>query len=449
MITFYLATLGCKLNQAEAEAWGREIEAAGHTLVSDPAQADWAILNTCTVTHVAARKSRQAIRQLHRANPNLRLAVTGCYAAISPTDLTALEGVTLIVGNADKDTVLRRILAYEPTSAPNSTPIAAPGPHRLSMGRTRAFVKIQDGCDNRCSYCIVWAARGPQRSRPPDAVVDEIRARLAEGYREVVLTGVHIGAYGRDTAPGAPLVADAGWSLARLVRCILDETGVRRLRLSSIEPWDLTPELLSLWADARLCRHVHLPLQSGCDATLQRMNRRYTTAEFESLVDQVRRLIPRVAITTDVIVGFPGETDDEFEQTRRFVARMAFSRLHVFRYSLRPGTRAAAMPDQVNALVAQARSEALISLGRRMALAYHAGLVGHEAQVLFEHSPHRGEGALVWEGLTDDYVRVMVASPLDLGNRLVRVRCTCADEEGVTGELVAPRALSKSAHLSS
>jgi len=438
MTSFYLATLGCKLNQAEAEAWGREIEAAGHRLTDDPAQADWALLNTCAVTHVAARKSRQAIRQLHRANPALRLAVTGCYAAISATDLVAMEGVALVVGNADKDAILQRILVSEPMDAAGSFQVVALGPHHLSIGRTRALVKIQDGCDNRCTYCIVWVARGPQRSRPPDAVLDEIRTRLSEGYREVVLTGVHIGAYGRDTAPGAPFAAGGGWSLARLVRLILDETDVPRLRLSSIEPWDLTSELLELWADARLCRHLHLPLQSGCDATLRRMNRRYTVAEFEALVKQARRLIPQVAITTDVIVGFPGETDAEFEQTRCLIERMAFSRLHVFRYSPRPGTPAAAMPDQISAPIAQARSEALIALGHRLALAYHREFVGGEIEVLLEHSPHREGTSLIWEGLTDNYVRVTVASTADLANTLARVRCTRASKESVEGVLVAP-----------
>ncbi len=343
-MNIYLTALGCKLNQAEIEALARAVVARGHSVVARPAQAEWAIVNTCTVTHVADKKSRQLIRQMRRANADLRIAVIGCYGEMSPEQAAALDGVALVLPNRDKESVLERILSpVEPAACP-------PAPGTLTLGHTRAFVKVQDGCDNRCAYCIVGIARGPQRSRPPAEVLAEVRARLTEGYREVVLTGVNLGAYGRDSAEGAPLPRGEGWSLARLVRLLLDETPVPRLRLSSIEPWDVTPDLLALWHDARLCRHLHLPLQSGCDATLRRMRRRNTAASYAAIVAEARARIPDLALTTDVIVGFPGESEAEFAETLAFVERLAFSRLHVFVYSRRPGTLAFDLPEQVRAV---------------------------------------------------------------------------------------------------
>ena len=432
-MNFYFLALGCKLNQAEIEALARQVKAAGHQVVTEPRKADWAIINTCTVTHVAARKSRQLIRHLRRVNPRLRLAVTGCYAQMSAAEVQAIEGVELVASNADKERLIERILAFEPctlsVSALASEPIS-PG----HLGHTRAFVKIQDGCDNHCTYCIVTLARGPQRSRPPAQILEEIRARVSEGYQEVVLTGVHIGAYGRDSAPDAPLPATAGWSLARLVRTILEETTVRRLRLSSVEPWDLSPELLALWPNPRLCRHLHLPLQSGCDETLRRMGRRYTTRQFAELVRAARERIPGVSITTDVIVGFPGESDREFEASLAFVEEMRFSRLHVFKYSPRPGTPAALMPNPVPPPVAQTRSEVFIALGRRLSLDFHRQFIGADVEVLFETAQRAG-GITLWSGLTDNYLRISAPSEGDLANTLAIVHCLTADEAGLQGEL--------------
>lgn len=424
----YLAALGCKLNRAEIESLGRRVAAAGHQVVTDPAAADWAILNTCTVTHIAARKSRQGIRHLHRVNPNLRLAVTGCYAEMSPEQTRKLEGVELVIPNADKERALELVLAAGQSEPPVVLRPSASQGQPLPGGRTRAFVKIGDGCDNACAYCIVTIARGPSRSRPLAAIVREVEARLAEGYREVVLTGVNIGAYGRDLAP------DARCSLAELVRELLRRTEVPRLRLSSIEPWDLSDELMALWPDERLCRHLHLPLQSGCEATLQRMGRRLTAGAFAEKVRLVRQRAPGISITTDVIVGFPGETEAEFEESLAFVRAMRFSRLHVFRYSPRPGTVAEGMAGQVPAPVAQERSEQLIALGKELSLAYHAQFVGREVGVLFEAAP-REKGAQMWAGLTDNYLRVRAPSEDDLANRLVAVCCLSASASGLLGEL--------------
>ena len=422
MMAFYLTALGCKLNQAEVESLARRIVARGYAVVRDPRQATWAIVNTCTVTHVAARKSRQVLRQLRQANPGLRLAVIGCYGTMAAEEARTIAGVELVVPNAEKDQVLERILALTP--GPPALDAGALPP--LALGHTRAFIKIQDGCENRCAYCIVTLARGPLRSRPVEEVLEEIGQRLAEGYQEVVLTGVNIGAYGRD---------GGATSLAGLVRAILQRQAPRRLRLSSIEPWDLTEELLALWPHPCLCRHLHLPLQSGCDATLRRMGRRYTCAEFAALVARARERIPELALTTDVIVGFPGETEQEFRQTVAFIAQQRFSRLHVFKYSRRPGTPAAEMPHQVPPQVAEERSDRLLALGRELAAAFHAQCIGREVEVLLETAQRRGEG-LMWSGLTDNYVRVTVRSEGHWANTLARVHCLRADETGVEGVLL-------------
>jgi threonylcarbamoyladenosine tRNA methylthiotransferase MtaB len=427
MVTVYLTSLGCKLNQAEVEALARRVEAAGHAVVADPWVADWAVINTCAVTHVAARKSRQLVRRLRQSNPALRVAVIGCYAETSPGEAAAL-GVDLVVPNGDKEQVLERILGYAPVILDGLS-------SRPAGGRTRALVKIQDGCDNHCAYCLVRVARGPSRSRPPQEVLAEVGRRLDEGYREVVLTGVSIGAYGRDSGPGATVPCEAGWTLARLAGEILRRIGAARLRLSSVEPWDVTPELVDLWAHPRLCRHVHLPLQSGCDETLRRMGRGYTVAGYEETVDMLRRRVPGVAVTTDLIVGFPGETETEFHRTAGVVERLSFARLHVFRYSSRPGTPAAGLAGAVDPLVARERSDIVGDIGRRSALAFHRRLVGQEVEVLFETS-EACDGVDMWSGLTDHYVRVTATGRDDLANTLAMVRCISADEAGCHASLL-------------
>ncbi len=424
----YLTALGCRLNQAEIESLARQAVAMGCRIVETPAEAEWAVINTCAVTHVAARKSRQAIRRLRRENPSLRVAVIGCYGEVSPDEARAL-GVHLVLPNAAKERLLERLLGEAPLDAPPSAP-ASPPPG----GRTRAFVKVQDGCDNRCAYCIVTVARGASRSRLPDEVLADIRQRLGEGAQEVVLSGVNIGAYGRDRPGEGPLLASAGWGLARLVRHILEETAVPRLRLSSIEPWDLGEELLSLWPHPRLCRQLHLPLQSGSDAVLRRMARRATVADYRHLVDAVRRRVPEMMLSTDLIVGFPGETEADFQQTLALVEELALARLHVFRYSPRAGTAAARMEGAVAPDTARQRSEALIALGEAQALAYHRRFVGSCVQVLFETAATH-EGVAGWSGLSDHYLRVWAPSDGDLHNRLVMVRCLAADADGLRGEL--------------
>ena len=427
---FFFTSLGCKLNQAEIEALERAALGQGHQVLSDPADADWAVVNTCTVTHVAARKSRQLVRRLRRQNPRLQVAVVGCYAEMSGAAVRELEGVALVLGTGDKDQVIDRILALEGGAASASPMVYADPIAMPASGRTRALLPVQDGCDNRCTYCLVTIARGPSRSRPLHEVLTEAQARVEEGYQELVLTGVHIGAYGADLSPAS--------SLAALLRALLVHTSAPRLRLSSIEPWDLSVELLELLAEERVCRHLHLPLQSGCDATLRRMGRNYTTARFAALVDAARAIDPDVAVTTDVMVGFPGEMDEEFECSLRFIEEIGFSRLHVFRYSSRPDTLAATMPDQVSPEVSRQRSERLIAIGREHSRRFHERFVGRRVQVLFE-SGEAGRLSKRWSGLTDHYVRVWAESPENLHNRLMTVRAIQADEDGLIGEIVDPQ----------
>lgn len=414
-MNIYLESIGCKLNQSEIEGMARALHRAGHQVVYDPLQADVCVVNSCAVTHIAARKTRQTLRRLARENPSARIVVLGCYAELWPHELSSIEDVQVLTGPAVKEHILDAL----------GLPVGSPLEKPLIRRRTRAFVKVQDGCNEHCTYCVVRIARGRERSRPLAAIVQEVSELVGEGIQEIVLTGVHVGAYGRDI----------GLDLTKLVRAILEATDVPRLRLSSIEPWHLEPKFLKLWEDPRLCRHLHLPLESGCDATLRRMGRRYTTREFAALVEQARACIPGLAITTDIMVGFPGETDAEFEASLEFVRQMSFSRLHIFRYSPRPGTPAARLPNQVPAEVSAARSEAMAAVGMASSRLFRQSLLGQTLPVLWEV---RDEDSRQWEGLTDNYVRVRVCSEDDLHNRIKPARLVALDDDGIQGELVIP-----------
>jgi len=425
----YVSSLGCKLNQSEMDSLAARLAGQGHQVVAAPAEADLCVLNTCAVTHVAAQKSRQALRRLHRDNPQARLVATGCYAEILPGDLADLPGVEFVVGNQGKERLEERI-GLETAGgdlASSTSPILSPVPR----SRTRPLVKIQDGCDNACTYCIIRVARGPQRSRPVAQILSEVQARLAAGHKEIVLTGVHIGAYGRDRYGSG-----AGADLWALVGRILAETGVPRLRLSSIEPWDLTERAFHLWDDARLCRHLHLPLQSGSDATLRRMARRYTTVEFAALVAAAHAAIPDLAVTTDVIVGFPGETEAEFAGSLSSVQSLGFARVHVFPYSPRAGTPAAEMPDQVPAKVKAERARRMRAVAAASERDFARRFVGRTLTVLWE-SVRQGTGGPVWSGLTDNYLRVLTRNPAPLANSLLPTRLVAMGEGGLQGEIEA------------
>jgi threonylcarbamoyladenosine tRNA methylthiotransferase MtaB len=390
-----LETLGCKLNQAETESLARQFAARGCRVVTPSYGASIYILNTCTVTHIADRKSRHLLRLARRRNPDSFIIAIGCYAERAAVELAEAAGADMVLGNDDK-TGLLDALEEQGLIGTSRVPV----PH---MHRTRSVVKVQEGCNQSCSYCIVPLVRGRERSVPLDEAVAEVMARVQSGYQEVVLTGTQIGSYRN--------------SLELLLPCILAETGVKRLRLSSVQPQDITTELLALWQDypERLCRHLHIPLQSGSDAVLQRMGRRYDTEDFKQAAATVRQAIPDVAITTDVMVGFPGETDEEFAESYRFCQRMAFANIHVFPYSERPGTRAALTPKKVDDQIKRERSERMLNLARDSARHFREQFQGHTMMVLWEQKAYEG----AWVGLTDNYIRVTAQSRDPLKNRLI------------------------------
>ena len=420
----YLYSLGCRLNQSEVEEMARRFAEAGWQVVTDPAEAEVCLVNTCAVTGEAERKSRHRLQALHRANPSARIAAVGCAATLNPERLADLEGIAWVVPNEEKERVVG-IVASEgaahraPTGASDEGAVC-----RAPTGRTRAFVKVQDGCDNHCTYCVVRLLRGPARSRPLEAVVAEVQKRVAVGYKEVVLTGVNLGAYGQD------LGMERG--LARLVEAVLEQTELPRLRLSSLEPWDLDEAFFELWADPRLCRQLHLPLQAGCDETLRRMGRRITTDAYGRLVEAARAAIPDLALTTDIMVGFPGEDERAFAESLDFVGRMEFARLHVFPFSPRPGTPAARMEGQVPMEVRRERARRMRELGAELAETFRRRFVGREMAVLWER--RRADG--LWHGLTDNYLRVVTRCPAGLHNRITRTRLLEVRDGMLVGEVI-------------
>jgi len=408
-----LDSIGCRLNIGEIESMARRFAAGGHQIVTQGDRADLCVLNTCTVTATASSKSRQLIRQLRRHNPSAKIVATGCLAELEAASLETL-GVDLVVGNDDKDSLPeilenRGLLETDPDDGLMS---GLTGP--LPAERTRGFLKVQDGCDNRCTFCIVTIARGRGRSLPAGQIIAEVRNLDALGYREVVLSGVHLGSYGHDL--GHPR------GLEDLVRRILGETGIQRLRLSSLEPWDLDARFFEIFSDSRVLPHVHLPLQSGCDATLARMARKTTVRGFADLVDSARDVVSDISISTDVMVGFPGETEEEFAESIAAVEDIAFSRLHIFRYSRRDGTRAAGLPNQIPGPVAQERSRRLHEIGQRLMSAFHERFLDRRLRVLWENAETHGED-LRWSGLTDNYIRVLTetGADTDLANRVTEV----------------------------
>jgi threonylcarbamoyladenosine tRNA methylthiotransferase MtaB len=370
---------------------------------------------------------------LNRANPEAQIVATGCYAHLSPERVASLPGVTQVIDNLEKDRLVPLVLKAQSAVDPfEQEPLEYSFDMRGgALGRTRAFVKVQDGCDNRCTFCVTTIARGEGRSRPVAGVVREIQALAAAGYQEAVLTGVHLGSYGRDWG--------SQHGLRDLVHAVLSETNIPRLRLSSLEPWDLTPEFFDLWSDSRVCRHLHLPLQSGCDATLKRMARRTTQAAFGALVGAARARIPDLAISTDVIAGFPGETDEEFESSLSFIRAMDFMKLHVFRYSARPGTAAARMPGHVPADVKKDRSGRLLSLSDEGAWRFWSRFVGREVSVLWEQVTAASDAGFTNSGLSDNYIRVEMVAPQALTNTITSVKPSAITDQGLRVETVSAR----------
>jgi threonylcarbamoyladenosine tRNA methylthiotransferase MtaB len=412
----FLDTIGCRLNQSEIEAMARQFRAAGHEIVASAERADLAVVNTCAVTNDAAAESRGRIRQVARLGVN-EIVVTGCWATLQPQQAAALPGVLQVVANDRKDGWVAESLNLPLFELEPIARQPLPGLHR----RTRAFIKVQDGCNNRCTFCVTTIARGQGRSRPMAEVIREVELALAGGAKEIVLTGVHLGSWGQDT----------GRHLRELVSAILRETETPRLRLSSLEPWDLQAEFFELWENRRLMPHLHLPLQSGSAATLRRMARNTSPDAFRALVKAVRAVIPDAAITTDIIAGFPGESETEFGESLDFVRAMDFSGGHVFTFSPRPGTGAARMKDQVRPEVRKERNRILRVALEESARIYRRKFVGRELSVLWESTTELGAHGWQLEGWTGNYLRVKALSPSARWNEIDQVTIT-----GVTGDII-------------
>lgn len=408
----------------------RQLLAAGHEIVTDAVDADKVIMNTCAVTAVAARDARNLTRRIHRQNETAEIVLTGCYATIASDELAQVEGAGRVVVNKNKSRLVQLLdpdirldrPVYEQEPVLREYLAGSMGAH------TRAFIKVQDGCNNRCTFCVTTIARGEGRSRHLGDVVAEIQSFAAAGYQEAVLTGVHLGSYGHDFGNKA--------GLRELVQAILDHTDIPRLRLSSLEPWDIAPHFFELWQNPRLLPHLHMPLQSGSDRILRRMARRTSRAGFRELVGAARTHIPRLNLSTDIIVGFPGETEADFADSLSFVEEIGFSRLHVFGYSTRPGTAATRMPDHVHGSVKKERTRRMISLGKSLSAAFHEQYVGQTANVLWETNVGANGDGLRWVGYTDNYIRVHAHGPADLFNRVTSTRLTAASTDGLLGTIV-------------
>ncbi|MFW6149995.1 MAG: tRNA (N(6)-L-threonylcarbamoyladenosine(37)-C(2))-methylthiotransferase MtaB [Chloroflexota bacterium] len=422
-------TLGCKLNQAESEDLCDRLEQQGFDVVSPLEAADVYLANTCTVTHVADRKARHWLRLQRRRHPEAFLVASGCYVERATADLRELAD--LLVGNRHKHHLpgLLNSLAGE-----GAGPVAEAREREQGVGaraagradgnrRVRSLVKIQDGCEGSCSYCIVPEVRPWETSVSPDTVLDQVRRRTESGYREVVLTGTRVGSYSYD-----------GLGLRELLMRVLAETDVERLRLSSLQPREVTDALLQLWQDRRVCRHLHLSLQSGSDGVLRRMRRGYTVDKYRRTLELIRRRVPDVAVTTDLIVGFPGETEDDFEESLRTCEEFGFSRVHVFPYSARPGTAAAGMEPQVDEKTKRWRVQRALDLAERAARHYRERFVGQIMPVLWEAETAPGRG--IYSGLTDNYLRVEARSDVPMTNTIAPAKVCGSRDSTLYGELV-------------
>jgi threonylcarbamoyladenosine tRNA methylthiotransferase MtaB len=410
-------TLGCKLNQAESELIARQFAEAGYSIVSGDG-ANIYVLNTCTVTHIADRKSRHLVRLWRKRNPDALIVATGCYAERAPQEL-AKVGAGLVVGNERKMNLLDVLKAEHATAAHYS----AVQPVADGISRVRSFIKIQDGCNDSCAYCIVPQVRGSEHCLPMADIVNEVKARVSAGYKEVVLTGTKIGSYQHN-----------GADLKHLIERILVNTGVERLHPSSLQPQEISPELLSLWQDPRLCRHFHLALQSGSDAVLGRMRRHYSVSDYKQAVSSIRKTVPDIAITTDIMVGFPGESVDEFEESYRFCQEIDFANIHVFSYSSRPGTLAARMAGQVSDRLKKERSLKMLELAKLSARRFCQRFLGQNMAVLWEQEVTLDSG--VYSGLSHNYIRVFTQSSEPLTNQFRSVRLIQLHNQGLWGEVI-------------
>jgi threonylcarbamoyladenosine tRNA methylthiotransferase MtaB len=436
MATVAFHTLGCKVNSYETEAIWQLFKAHGYERVDfESDHADVFVINTCTVTNTGDKKSRQVIRRAIRRNPDAIVAVTGCYAQTSPNEIAAIPGVDIIVGTQGRE----KLIEYVEQIRRDRTPINAVGNimkarefEELDVptftDRTRASLKIQEGCNNFCTFCIIPWARGLMRSRHPESVLEQARNLVQAGYLEIVLTGIHTGGYGEDLED---------YNLAKLLKDLHQVEGLKRVRISSIEASQITDEVIEVINNSNIvCRHLHVPLQAGDDDVLKRMRRKYTTAEFREKMEKVRKALPGVALTTDVIVGFPGETDEQFQNGYQFIKEIGFAELHVFPYSKRTGTPAARMPDQVPEEVKRERVAALLELNQELTLAYAKQFVGDVLEVIPERPFKEDPSSGLMMGYSDNYLNLVFPGTEELIGKVVKVRLDEAGSEYCKGTFV-------------
>ena len=416
-----LHNLGCKVNAYETEAMQHLLEEAGYEIVPFTQKADVYVINTCSVTNMADRKSRQMLHKAKKNNPDSIVVAAGCYVQTSEKEVLNDLSVDIVIGNDRKHDLVRLLEEYSSDSVSDTVDDINDGKHdfeELFIDRTkehtRAFIKVQDGCNQFCSYCIIPYARGRVRSRRFENVIAEVERLAANGFKEVVLTGIHLSSYGVD------FEEDTG--LLELIQAVNEIKGIERIRLGSLEPKIVTEHFASELSKLdKICPHFHLSLQSGCDATLKRMNRKYTTKEYERGCELLRKYFVHPAITTDVIVGFPGETEEEFAQTKAYLERIHFYEMHIFKYSKRKGTRAAVMPDQIDEQIKAARSEKLIALGQAMSLEFRKFYIGKNEEALFEEKAVIGDKEY-FVGYTKEYVKVAKETDENLENQIVSGR---------------------------
>jgi len=426
-VAFY--TLGCKLNQAETESLANRFSQAGFQVVSPGEDVDIYIANTCTVTHVADRKSRHWLRLTRRKNPRALIIATGCYAQRSPQDLVQLAD--LVVDNKEKEHLPALVGALYSETRGTGEGETKQSQAAATTVRTRSLVKIQDGCHSACAYCIVPEVRPHEYSLPASRIIEEVTQKIALGYKEVVLTGTKVGSYG-----DVVLSASEGsrTDLRALVQRILADTDIERLHLSSLQPPEIHSELLALWQDERLCRHFHLALQNGSEAVLQRMMRSYSLDQYQRTMNLIKDMVPGVAITTDIMVGFPGESDQEFEQSYSFCRQAGFANIHVFPFSLRPGTAAATMPNQIEGKVKQERNRRMLELSGSSRHRFCEQFLGQTMPVLWEKETAPGSG--IYSGLTDNYIRVFAHSSKLLGNQITPANLVGFHSPGMRAEVL-------------
>lgn len=425
-------TLGCKVNQHDSAIMAALFQDAGYEVVDFNDLADVYVVNTCTVTHLSDRKSRQMIRHAARENPAATIVVCGCYAQTAKAELEALDEVDLIIGTNERHKVVEAVETFRQDHV--KTAYMADDeelfyyedlPHERVSGMTRAYVKIQEGCDQFCAYCAIPYARGPLRSRSEQDTIDEINMLVERGYKEVILTGIHIGAYGRG-------VKDETCDLTGLCRRILDETAIERLRIGSLEGIEVTDALIEMIAnDERMAKHLHLPLQSGCDRTLSAMRRPYDTEQFREMMRRIRGKVPNIAITTDLMVGFPGETDEDFKESLVFCNDIAFSAMHIFKYSMRSGTPAAAMPDQIDPQIKERRAKQMADVAQKNKLDYERRFVGQTLRILVEEQTKDG----LWTGHSSNYLLVTFPGEGVRSGDFVDVTITAAERSRLLGEI--------------